>query len=353
MVLLCLELGRPAEAFHYVERARSRAFLDTLVKKSPELYDCTGPAGGYAGQCAGAAAGRRAAARVFHHRRAAQRRAHAQQHPRVERAPAPAPDAAATGDPVRDHPRPLRDTSAGAEPEQLAPAGRRSLPRPASAARPAAAAPVRAADRAGGRSAGRLPRCCIWCRTGRCTMCRSRRCARPPASTCCTPNGPALAHAPSATILLRNCIGRPPARGSATLAIGFNDPQGDQPLRYAEAEAQHVARILGGAAWIGTGAQERAADRRRFEHPLAAYRRPRALQPHDPLGSDCILGRAIRSAPARSSAISIWRPIWSHSAPVPAASAMSSPAMSCWVCSARCCMPARRRCCVPAGRRAI
>src|SRR6185369_569659 len=65
------------------------------------------------------------------------------------------------------------------------------------------------------------------------------------------PNGPALAHAPSATILLRNCIGRPPARGSATLALGFNDPLGEQPLRYAEAEAQHVARILGGAAWIG------------------------------------------------------------------------------------------------------
>jgi len=39
MLLLCLDLGRPADAFHYVERARSRAFLDTLVKKSPELYD--------------------------------------------------------------------------------------------------------------------------------------------------------------------------------------------------------------------------------------------------------------------------------------------------------------------------
>ena len=43
MVLLCLMLDRPAEAFHYVERARSRAFLDMLAKKQsqadPTLYD--------------------------------------------------------------------------------------------------------------------------------------------------------------------------------------------------------------------------------------------------------------------------------------------------------------------------
>ncbi|MDQ2997597.1 MAG: tetratricopeptide repeat protein, partial [Chloroflexota bacterium] len=43
MVLLCLALDRPAEAFHYVERARSRAFLDLLAKKQaladPALFD--------------------------------------------------------------------------------------------------------------------------------------------------------------------------------------------------------------------------------------------------------------------------------------------------------------------------
>ncbi len=38
MVLLCLEQGRPEDAFNYVERARSRAFLDTLLKKDPHLY---------------------------------------------------------------------------------------------------------------------------------------------------------------------------------------------------------------------------------------------------------------------------------------------------------------------------
>ncbi|MFQ5855938.1 MAG: CHAT domain-containing protein [Anaerolineae bacterium] len=36
-VLLCLEAGRQAQAFDYVERARSRAFLDVLVTGSPAL----------------------------------------------------------------------------------------------------------------------------------------------------------------------------------------------------------------------------------------------------------------------------------------------------------------------------
>jgi CHAT domain-containing protein/tetratricopeptide (TPR) repeat protein len=39
MVLLCLEQGLPEDAFNYVERARSRAFLDTLLKKDPHLYE--------------------------------------------------------------------------------------------------------------------------------------------------------------------------------------------------------------------------------------------------------------------------------------------------------------------------
>jgi len=37
MVLLCLESGREEPAFNYVERARSRAFLDVLAARSPDL----------------------------------------------------------------------------------------------------------------------------------------------------------------------------------------------------------------------------------------------------------------------------------------------------------------------------
>ncbi|NJN66064.1 MAG: CHAT domain-containing protein [Chloroflexaceae bacterium] len=36
-VLLCLEMGQVAQAFDYVERARSRAFLDALTERSPTL----------------------------------------------------------------------------------------------------------------------------------------------------------------------------------------------------------------------------------------------------------------------------------------------------------------------------
>jgi CHAT domain-containing protein len=103
-------------------------------------------------------------------------------------------------------------------------------------------------------------------------------------------SGPALAHAPSATILLRNCLGRPPAHGSALVALGFNDPQGDQPLRYAEAEAGHIAHMIGGDAWTGT---EPKSDRLiaaghaiRWLH-IAGHAR---FDPLDPLGSALSLG---------------------------------------------------------------
>src|SRR5690242_18480692 len=65
--------------------------------------------------------------------------------------------------------------------------------------------------------------------------------------------GPALAVAPSATVLLRNCLGRPPAGSSHSpplLALGYDDQAGE-PLRYAEAEARHVASLTGGAALAG------------------------------------------------------------------------------------------------------
>lgn len=64
-------------------------------------------------------------------------------------------------------------------------------------------------------------------------------------------DGPAIALAPSATILLRNCLGRPRSAARGRLALGYND-EGDRALRYAETEARHVARLLGGEAWTGS-----------------------------------------------------------------------------------------------------
>lgn len=65
--------------------------------------------------------------------------------------------------------------------------------------------------------------------------------------------GPAIALAPSATVLLRNCLNRSAhaATTDTLLALGFNDPDGEQPLRYAEAEAGHIARLLNGQAYVG------------------------------------------------------------------------------------------------------
>ncbi len=102
--------------------------------------------------------------------------------------------------------------------------------------------------------------------------------------------GPAIALAPSATILIRNCLGRPAGQGEGLCALGYND-EGDEALRYAEAEARHVARLAGGQAWTG-----REPKRPRL---IAAGRRARWLHiaghaiydPYDPLGSALRIGQ--------------------------------------------------------------
>lgn len=62
--------------------------------------------------------------------------------------------------------------------------------------------------------------------------------------------GPAIALAPSATILLRSCLNRAPSDSHRRLTIGYNDQEG-QPLEYAEAEAQMVAALIDGECWAG------------------------------------------------------------------------------------------------------
>jgi len=112
-------------------------------------------------------------------------------------------------------------------------------------------------------------------------------------------DGPAIALAPSATILLRNCLGRgregarhalPGVRHSLPLlALGYND-EGEDALRYAEPEARHIATMLGGQAWIGPANKSARllgeAGRVRWLHIAGhAY-----YDPHDPLGSGLKLG---------------------------------------------------------------
>jgi CHAT domain-containing protein/tetratricopeptide (TPR) repeat protein len=105
-------------------------------------------------------------------------------------------------------------------------------------------------------------------------------------------DGPAIALAPSATILLRNCLGRSQAMSRHSvplLALGYND-EGEDALRYAEAEARHIARMLGGPAWTGPASKSARllgeAGRARWLHIAGhAY-----YDPHDPLGSALKLG---------------------------------------------------------------
>jgi CHAT domain-containing protein len=63
-------------------------------------------------------------------------------------------------------------------------------------------------------------------------------------------SGPAVSFAPSATILLRNCLRRPPHGAGRALAIGYNGPEGHR-LDYAELEAQLVAQMVGGEYQTG------------------------------------------------------------------------------------------------------
>jgi CHAT domain-containing protein/tetratricopeptide (TPR) repeat protein len=99
-------------------------------------------------------------------------------------------------------------------------------------------------------------------------------------------DGPTLAQVPSATVLLRS-TSRPadsPVAPLPLFALGYNDPAGERPLRFAEAEARHVADLLGGTARIGTAAtreQLLTAPAAGILH-VAGHAR---FDPADPLGS--------------------------------------------------------------------
>jgi CHAT domain-containing protein len=102
-------------------------------------------------------------------------------------------------------------------------------------------------------------------------------------------DGPAIALAPSATVLLRNCVGRPPSGAAELLALGYNDQEGD-PLRYAEAVARHIASLMGGAAVAGAApkrAQLLAEGRRARWLHIASHA---IYNPRDPLDSELRIG---------------------------------------------------------------
>jgi CHAT domain-containing protein/tetratricopeptide (TPR) repeat protein len=102
-------------------------------------------------------------------------------------------------------------------------------------------------------------------------------------------DGPAIAMAPSATILLRNCLNRPHTQATDFVALGYDDV-GESALCYAEAEARSVARLMDGQAWIGAEAKSErllsTAQRVRWLH-IAGHA---IYKPLDPPASELRLG---------------------------------------------------------------
>lgn len=101
-------------------------------------------------------------------------------------------------------------------------------------------------------------------------------------------DGPTIAFAPSATVLVRNCLARPQVSTGTLLALGYNDPRAD--LRHAESEARAVAQIMGGEAWTSSAPKSQAlidtAPVLRGLH-IAGHA---VYLPHDPLDSYLSLG---------------------------------------------------------------
>ncbi len=102
-------------------------------------------------------------------------------------------------------------------------------------------------------------------------------------------DGPAITRAPSATILLRNCLDRPRSQADGFLALGYND-RSTRELHHAEDEARAIARLMNGQAWTGPEPKSRrffaAAPQVRWLH-IAGHA---IYDPRDPLESYLLLG---------------------------------------------------------------
>ncbi|HEY3230377.1 MAG TPA: CHAT domain-containing protein, partial [Roseiflexaceae bacterium] len=288
MVLLCLELDRPAEAFAYVERARSRAFLDLLADKSPELYDAFAqPVATLAEVQATLPVG---ALLIEYYTTGVLPRGESlinqlpPENTRLREHLALPPHTlifAVTRDRFEVYhaqldPNMLRPQQGDPNP------GRRLLrERLLAQLYESLIAPVAPLLR--GRELLYLiphgPLHYV-------PFLALRPAAGPPLLQA---GGPAVALAPSATVLLRNCLGRPPSSAVGMLALGYNDPEGD-PLRYAEAEARHIARLLGGAALTGPAPKRDALIVQGGGARWLHFAGHAIYHPRDPLASELRLG---------------------------------------------------------------
>lgn len=288
MVVLCLEQGRTEDAFNYVERARSRAFLDTLVHKAPELYETVEQ-------------------EVATLREVQQRlpedallieyfttgvvprgehllnklpaenlrlREHLTEPPQVL-------IFAVTRETVELHRAALDPSTLRPMPGDPGPGRRLLHGRRLPLLYDRLIGPVQHLLR--GRSLLYLiphgplhyvPFNALHNASGEYVL---------------AANGPMLAFAPSATILLRNCLARPASRADGFLALGYND-QGENCLEHAEAEARSIARLMDGDAWIGDEAKSARLIREAQQVRWLHFAGHAIYKPHDPLDSELRLG---------------------------------------------------------------
>ncbi len=102
-------------------------------------------------------------------------------------------------------------------------------------------------------------------------------------------DGPMVSRAPSATVLLRNCLSRRPSRSGRSVALGYNDA-GDAALWHAEPEARLVARLMGGEAWTGPAPKSAALLKLGGQIRWLHFAGHAVFNPRDPLGSELRLG---------------------------------------------------------------
>lgn len=290
MVLLCLELGRTADAFDYMERARSRAFLDTLVEKSPELYDSVDQpvvtlAEVQARLPQGAVLIEYFTTGVLPRGENMLNRLPADNESLREHLMMP-PHVlliAVTHDRCEVHDVPLDPNTLRPLPLDPGP-GRRLLLRSKLIALlyDRLIAPV-ASLIAGCDTLFLIPHgplhyvpfMALRAASGRYLL---------------EQHGPAIAMAPSATILLRTCLRPSSSAATEYLAIGYND-RDERELRLAESEARAVADAMHGQAWLGSTPKSAAlqdlGEQLRWLH-VAGHA---IYHPHDPLGSELCLGQ--------------------------------------------------------------
>ena len=287
-VLLCLEAGHEAQAFNYVERARSRAFLDMLAAGSPDLaremeaetmtlaevqaalpadallveYFTTGLVEAPAGRVA---AGQRPQRHRF--------------------PPARTLIFAVTRDAIQVH-------DAGISPNDLRPGQLESVvarhflqPQIRHTLYDRLMAPVQKLLR-GKRRLYLVPH-------GPLHYIPFQAHVAPDGDTLLREDGPQLVYSPSATLLFRYGRREPGRAPASCLALGYSD-QREKRLRFAEEEAHSIAQLTGGRALVGPSPKKATLYSQGANYRLLHFSCHGDFDPGSPLAS------ALRLAPDES-----------------------------------------------------